>query len=41
MALARGLEPAPWVTQALLAIGIYFFVIGFTDREGEGRAPMA
>jgi phosphatidylcholine synthase len=41
MALARGLEPAPWVTQALLAIGIYFFVIGFTDRQGEVQPPMA
>jgi phosphatidylcholine synthase len=41
LALVRGLEPAPWVAQALLAIGIYFFVIGFTDRQTEVRDPTA
>jgi phosphatidylcholine synthase len=34
IAVVRQLEPGPWVTNALLAIGIYFFLVGFTDRQG-------
>jgi phosphatidylcholine synthase len=37
IAIGRGLEPEPWVTDALLAIGIYFFLVGFTDRRSETR----
>ncbi len=41
IAVMRGLDPAPWVTYALLAIGIYFFLIGFTDRQSAVHSPMA
>jgi phosphatidylcholine synthase len=33
IALARQLDPGPWVTHALLAVGIYFFLVGVTDRQ--------
>ena len=37
IALLRELEPEPWVTDALLAVGIYFFLVGFTDRQSRTR----
>jgi phosphatidylcholine synthase len=36
IALARQLDPGPWVTGALLIIGLYFFAVGLTDRQREG-----
>jgi phosphatidylcholine synthase len=37
IALARHLDPEPWVTGGLLIIGLYFFAVGSTDREQETR----
>src|SRR2546423_744181 len=37
IALMRQLEPAPWVTGALLAISPYFFAVGFTDPQRAAR----
>jgi hypothetical protein len=33
VALARGLDPGPWVTTGLLIIALYFLAIGSTDRQ--------
>ena len=33
IALVHQLEPAPWVTGGLLAIGVYFLAVGFTDPQ--------
>jgi phosphatidylcholine synthase len=33
VALARGLDPGPWVTIGLLIIALYFLVVGSTDRR--------
>jgi phosphatidylcholine synthase len=33
IALVRGLDAGPWVTAGLLIIGLYFFLIGSTERE--------
>jgi len=32
IALARQLEPGPWVTGGLLIIAAYFFAVGFADQ---------
>jgi len=37
IALVRQLDPGPWVTGALLIIGLYFFAVGLTDRQREAR----
>jgi phosphatidylcholine synthase len=37
IALARHLDPGPWVTGGLLIIGLYFFAVGLTDRQRETR----
>jgi phosphatidylcholine synthase len=33
VALARGLDPGPWVMTGLLIIAFYFLAVGSTDRE--------
>jgi phosphatidylcholine synthase len=37
IALARHLDPGPWVTGGLLIIGLYFFAVGAIDRQHETR----
>ena len=34
VALARGLEPGPWVAGGLVVIAIYFLTVGLGDRTG-------
>jgi phosphatidylcholine synthase len=36
-AIMLQLDPGPWVTYALLLIGLYFFLVGFTDRQSPAR----
>jgi hypothetical protein len=33
VALARALDPGPWITAGLLIIALYFLAVGSTDRQ--------
>jgi len=37
IALARQLEPGPWVSGGLLIIAAYFFAVGFADHPAKAR----
>ena len=37
VALVRRLDPGAWVTAGLLIIGLYFFLVGATEREHEAQ----
>jgi phosphatidylcholine synthase len=40
IALVRNLDPEPWVTGGLVAVAVYFIVVGLTDRlSSDDRTP--
>ena len=41
VALVRNLEPEPWVTAGLVAVAVYFIVVGLTDRLSSHDRPAA